>query len=65
MHWKEEVEERGGQVVQSRRLLWETKKVNNKDWETCGAGKEAKRDDRDRHCVSLSSVFFVIFLCVV
>ncbi|XAO27290.1 hypothetical protein I312_106135 [Cryptococcus bacillisporus CA1280] len=26
VHWKEEVEERGGQVVQSWRLLWETKK---------------------------------------
>lgn len=35
--------------------------MNNKDWETCGAGKEAKRDDRDRHCVSLSCVFFVSF----
>ncbi|WVO24843.1 uncharacterized protein IAS62_006222 [Cryptococcus decagattii] len=38
VHWKEEVEER----------------VNNKDWETCGAGKEAKRDDRDRHCQAIS-----------
>ncbi|WVQ91243.1 hypothetical protein IAS59_005041 [Cryptococcus gattii] len=54
VHWKEEVEERGGQVVQSLEIALGNKKVNNKDWKTCGAGKEAKRDDRDRHCQVIS-----------